>query len=112
MGYYMTVESQKLLANGLSELPEGLDELWRLEGEYVSLIDGYFKWDDWFERDLKRLAKTGVTGEVELSGEMAERYKYVLDGVVKLYHGAVTYPGSPVILADEGEEREDGCPSL
>ena len=96
MGYYMTVESQDLKANGLSKLPEGVDEFWALEGEYVSITESYFKWGDWFEKDLQTLAKAGVTGEIELSGEQAEWEKFVLkDGVVEIYGGSVVYPDEP-----------------
>ena len=96
MGYYMTVERQELKANGLTQLPDGIDEFWALEDEHVSITEGYFKWGDWFEDDLKTLARAGVTGEIELSGEQAEWQKYVLkDGVVELYEGAIVYPNKP-----------------
>jgi len=96
MGYYMTVEKQDLKANKLTKLPEGIDKIWKLEDEYVSITEGYFKWGDWFEKDLKALAKAGITGEVVLSGESAEWYKYVLkNGVVECYEGRIVFPEEP-----------------
>jgi hypothetical protein len=97
MGYYMTVERQDLNPNGLSRLPEGISDIWELEGDYVSLKEGYFKWaDGWFIEDLKALAKAGVTGEVVLSGELGEWVKYVLKGNrVEEYEGSVVFPKEP-----------------
>lgn len=93
----MTVECQDLKANGLSKLPEGIDvDFWTMEKENVSITERYFKWGDWLENDLKALAKAGVTGKIEMSGEEAEWEKYVLEaGIVKVYRGQVTYPKEP-----------------
>lgn len=97
MGYYMTVERIDLKTNGLTKLSEDLEEsCWRIEDDHVLLKETYFKWDDWFNDELKKLATAGVTGEIELSGEQAEWEKYVLkNGMVEAYTGSVTYPEEP-----------------
>jgi hypothetical protein len=101
MGYYMTVEDFLLNSNGLSKLPEGITpDFWALDEEdpsFVVIKEEDFNWaDGWFIEDLKALAKAGVTGEVVLSGELGEWYKYVLKGGrVEEYEGSVVFPKEP-----------------
>jgi len=97
MGYYVTVQSYNLSANGLKRLPKDLYDIWDLDGENINITELHFKWGcGWFLEDLKKLAKAGVTGEVELYGEEGEWYKYVLrDGRVEEYLGSVVYEEEP-----------------
>jgi len=107
LGYYMTVEYQDLKANGLSELPREVDELWALENEKVFLIEGFFKWGNWFLHDLSVLAKAGVTGEIELSSESCEWEKFKLEnGLVKVYQGRIVYSKEPFYVYKKGDEED------
>jgi hypothetical protein len=121
MGYYLTINSLNLNTHGLKTLPEGVDELWKLDDDgTVSLDDYYIKYDDWWDEDLKNLAKAGVTGEIELFcqrrmprkillrekrsgkmfyGECGEWERYVLkDGKVMVFKGHVEFSGDPTII--------------
>jgi hypothetical protein len=100
MGYYLTINSLNLNTHGLKTLPEGVDELWKLDDDgTVSLDDYYIKYDDWWDEDLKNLAKAGVTGEIELYGECGEWERYVLkDGKVMVFKGHVEFSGDPTII--------------
>ncbi|MCD6340883.1 MAG: hypothetical protein J7L51_02910 [Desulfurococcales archaeon] len=96
MGYTMTIEGYRLEAGGLREVPAvgSWGEMWEITEEgRLRPKECYFRWDDSFEDFLSALARAGVTGEVELSGEQAEWYKYVLrDGEVTCHEGWVIYP--------------------
>ena len=102
MGYYMTVQSCSLKAEGVERLPESVSENWIVEDGEVKPVEYWFKWYSEFEGELLTLSKAGVRGEIELMGEEGEYIKYVLaDGVVKLYEGRVVYPDEPSEIIDE-----------
>jgi hypothetical protein len=102
MGYYMTVQSCSLKAEGVERLPESVSENWIVEDGEVKPVEYWFKWYSEFEEELLALSKAGVRGEIELMGEEGEYIKYVLaDGVVKLYEGRVVYPDEPSEIIDE-----------
>jgi len=99
MGYYVTIRSISLKANGLLKLPENLDEIWRISEDQITLVETYFKWYDSFEEDLVFLARQGVTGSLVLTGEEGEYVKYIMkDGKVECYEGTVVYPEKPTII--------------
>jgi hypothetical protein len=102
MGYYMTVQSCSLKAEGVERLPEEVSENWIVKDGEVKPVEYWFKWHSEFEEELLALSKAGVRGEIELMGEEGEYIKYVLaDGVVKLYGGRVVYPDEPSEIIDE-----------
>ena len=96
MGYYITINTYDLEANGLRRLPKGIDTLWYLEDDKVEMKETFFKWHDWFENDLKSLAVAGVTGELTFYGEEGEWYKYKLyDSSTFCFNGSVEFESTP-----------------
>lgn len=98
MGYYV-IERSNLQANGLEKIPEhkfGWELCFGVKEDCVEPSETHFRWHESFEDFLTTLAKAGVTGWLELSGEQGEWEKYVLkDGVVECYEGSIVYGEEP-----------------
>jgi len=102
MGYEITIEECNL--NGSLEDLD-IDEIWVEDKEThdISVKERHFKWQDWFEDDLKTMSAAGVKGDIHISGEEGEHSKYHLDGAgtVSEFEGTITFSEIPnrVLLA-------------
>ncbi|MEM3453335.1 MAG: hypothetical protein QW835_06915 [Candidatus Hadarchaeum sp.] len=73
-----------------------LSDFWVIDGDKIEPVETYFRWGDWFEEDLKKMAKMGTTGFIEIRGEMGEHNKYVFRGEkIEVYVAEVVYSSKP-----------------
>ncbi|MBC7219283.1 MAG: hypothetical protein H5T49_04035 [Hadesarchaea archaeon] len=105
MGYEIIIENHDLKIEDdaekriFSKLKYGVLELsdfWEINENKIVPSEYSLKWGDWFEEDLKNMAKMGVTGFIEVRGEQGECSKFVLrDERVEVFYGRVVYSEKP-----------------
>jgi len=77
----------------------GLSDFWKQEGDRIVPVEGWFKWGDWFEEDLKKMVKMGAAGAIVLKGEDGEYFKYELNNngreKIMIFFGQIVFPKKP-----------------
>lgn len=106
MGYYCYVENINLEAKGNvdEQIKDGefyMDWVQLEDGTFDLSGDRDFKWADEFEKDMLMLQELGVRGEVLLTGECHEWFKYIIEDA------DVYYVEGDIVFPDENRRRID-----
>ena len=104
MGYYVHIRDHSLKPPKRDEAEKVVDAIkgglklyyWEWIGNRVDPISYDIKWSWDFVDELVKLAEQGVVGEVVLTGEEGEWFKFILKyGRVEEYNAEIVYKDKP-----------------